>query len=124
VLPTGQDDPTECDHVHFADGVSDDRKGILPDLTIGGDVIRRVDVTIIDFVSRNELIDFNGPGTLDFDSLKFFVLNDEVLSFSDLITARDVLAGDFLTSFGIDILLFQTVSGLPVNAIETHLFAK
>jgi hypothetical protein len=36
VFPAGQYDPTERDHVHFADGVSDDRKGIPPDLTIGG----------------------------------------------------------------------------------------
>jgi len=46
VFPAGQYDPPECDHVHFADGVSDDRKGILPDLTIGGDVIRRVDIAM------------------------------------------------------------------------------
>jgi hypothetical protein len=46
------------------------------------------------------------------------------LSFSDLVTARDVLAGDLLTGFGIHVLLLQTVSGLPVNPIKTHLFAE
>jgi hypothetical protein len=76
VLPAGQRDSTECDHVHFADGVADDRKGILSNLTIGGDVIRRVDVAIIDLVSWNELINVDGPRALDLHSLKFFVLND------------------------------------------------
>jgi hypothetical protein len=60
-LPTRREgsDPPECDHVHFADGISDDRKGILSHLTIRGDVVRRVDVAIIDLVSRNELIDLD-----------------------------------------------------------------
>jgi hypothetical protein len=74
--------------------VTDDSKGLLSDLTIGGEVVRRVDLAIIDLVSRNELIDIDCPGALDLHSLKLFVLNDEVLSFSDLIAACDVLPGD------------------------------
>jgi hypothetical protein len=124
VLPAGEHDPTESDHVHFTDGVTDDRKGILPDLTIGGDVIRRVDVAVINLVSRNELIDLDGPRALDLNGLEFFVLNDEVLPFSDLVTARDVLPGDHLARFGVDILLLQAVSSLPVNPIETYFFAE
>jgi hypothetical protein len=46
------------------------------------------------------------------------------LSFSDLIAARDVFAGNYLAGFGIDILLFQAVSGLPINPIETYFFAE
>src|SRR5262249_41626810 len=99
VLPARQHDAAERDHVHFADGVADDGKRILSDLTIGSDVIGRVDVAIIDLVSRNELIDFNGPSALDFDSLKFFVLNDEILPLADLVTARDVLARNHLAGF-------------------------
>jgi hypothetical protein len=83
-----QYDPTESDHIHLANGVADDSESILSHLTIGGDVIWRVDVAIIDLISRNKLVDLNGPRALDFDSLKLFVFNDEVLSFSDLIAAR------------------------------------
>src|SRR5215469_7100367 len=69
VLPAGQDDPTERDHIHFADGVSNDCKSILPDLTIGGDVIRRVDIAVIDLISRNEPVDLDGPSALDLHGL-------------------------------------------------------
>jgi hypothetical protein len=69
VFPAGQYDPTESDHVHFSDGVADDCKGILPNLSVGGDVIRRVDVTIINLVPWNELIDLYGPRALNFYSL-------------------------------------------------------
>jgi hypothetical protein len=64
-------------------------------------------------------------GALAADGLALFVsqnvivLDDEALSFSDFVTTRDVLARDNVAGFGIDILLLQAVSGLPV---EAHLF--
>ncbi len=85
MLPAGQYHPAERDRVHFADGVTDDSEGILPNLTIGGEVVRRVDIAIIDLVSRNELIDLDDPRALDLNRLEFFVLNDEVLPLSDVI---------------------------------------
>jgi hypothetical protein len=123
VLTACEHDPTDRDHVHFADRVTDDSKGILSE-TIGCDVVGRVNVAIIDLVSRNELINLNRSRALDFDSLKLFVLNDEVLPLSDLVTTCDVVTGDHFTRFRIDILLLQAVSGLPVNPIETHFFAE
>ncbi len=67
MFPPCQYDPTEGDHIHLANGVTNDSKGILSNLTIGGDVVRRVDVAIIDLASRNELIDFDRPRALNFD---------------------------------------------------------
>src|SRR5262249_61757479 len=71
-----------------------------------------------------ELIDLDGASAFDLQSLKFFILNDEVLPFSDLIAASGVLSGDNLTGFRVNVLLFQTISGFPVNPIKTHLFAE
>ena len=65
MFPACQHDPTGSDHVHFGNGVADDRKGILANLTIGGDIVRRVDVAIIDLLSWNELIDLYGPRALN-----------------------------------------------------------
>jgi DNA end-binding protein Ku len=62
-------------------------------------------MAIIDLVSRNELVDLDGPRALNLHSLKFFVLNDQVLPFPHLVTACDVLPGDRLAGFGVDILL-------------------
>jgi hypothetical protein len=118
VLPAGQHDSTERDHVHFADRVPDDRKGILSDLTVRGDVVRRVDVAVIDLISRNKLINLDGPRAFNLHSIKFFIFNDEVLSFSNLIAARNVLSRDNLAGFRVNVLLLQSVSGLPVNTIE------
>ena len=48
--------------------------------------------------------------------------NDEILPLADLIAARGVLPENNLSGFGIDILLLQPVTGLPVNPIEAHFF--
>ncbi len=105
MLPACQHDPAECDHVQFADRSADDRKGILPDLTLGGDVIRRFNVALVDLVFWNELINVDGPSALNLNRLKFLVFNNEVLAFRDFIPPRHVLPGYHLTGFGIHILL-------------------
>ena len=57
------------------------------------------------------------------DGLYFPILNNHVLAFCDLIAAHHVVPRNDLTSFGVDVLLFQSVARFPVNAIETYLFA-
>jgi tetratricopeptide (TPR) repeat protein len=47
-----------------------------------------------------------------------------VLAFGDFVAARYVLPGDYLTGFGIDILLLQSVAGLSVDPIKADLFAE
>src|SRR5262249_11114904 len=71
-----------------------------------------------------ELIDLDSPRALDFHSLKFFVLNDEVLPLSNFVATRDILPRDHITGFGVDILLLHTVTGLSVNTIEADFLAE
>ena len=104
-----QHDPTDGDHVHFGNRVANDRESILPDLAIGGEVVRRVNIPVIDLTSRNELIDLNGPRAFDLDGIDFLVFNNEVLAFRNLIAARRVFSGDNFTGLGIDVLLLQAV---------------
>jgi hypothetical protein len=46
------------------------------------------------------------------------------LPFCDLIATRDVLSGHHLAGLGVDVLLLQSVAGLPVDPIETDFFAE
>src|SRR5215831_4007924 len=119
VLPACQHDPAERHHVHFANRVTDDGKGILPDLTIRRDVVRRVDIALVDLALRNELVDVDGPRAFNLNGLELLVLDKEILAFSDLIPSRSVLPRDDLAGLGIDVLLLQPVSSLSIDAIET-----
>src|SRR5262249_32615428 len=124
VLAPGQHDPTERNHVQFRNGVSDDGESLLTNRAIRGKVVRRVDVTLIDFIFWNELVDINGPRALDLNGLYFLILNDHVLALGDLVAAHRVLPRDDLASFRIDVLLFQPVPRFAINPIETHFFAQ
>jgi hypothetical protein len=75
-----------------------------------GNVIWRVDITLIDLVFRNELVNIDRPRALNLNGLYFLIFNDHVLALCDFIAAHHVLARDNLADFGIDVLLFQPVA--------------
>ena len=108
----------------FANRVTDDRKGILADLTIGRDVVRRFNVALVDLDFRHKLINVDGASAFDLNGVKFLVLNSEVLAFGNFIAARCVLPGNHLARFGIHILLLQSVAGLSIEPIEADFFTK
>jgi DNA-directed RNA polymerase subunit N (RpoN/RPB10) len=54
VLPACQQDSAERHHVHLANGVTDDSKSILSDLTVRRYVVRRIDIALVDLALRNE----------------------------------------------------------------------
>ena len=105
-----QYDPTDGDHVHFGNRVANDREGVLPNLAIGGEVVRGVDIAVVDLTARNELIDFDRPRAFDLHGIDFLVFNNEVLAFRNLIPARCVFSGDNVAGLGIDVLLLQAVA--------------
>src|SRR5262245_60808188 len=90
----------------------------------GRNVVRRVDVPLIDLILWNELVNIDGPRALDLDGLYLLIFNDHVLALCNLIAAHHVIPRDDLASLGIDVLLFQSVARFPVDPIETHFFAE
>ena len=70
------------------------------------------------------MIDFDGPIAFDLHGVDLLVLDDEVLAFRNFVAARDVFPRHHVPRFGIHVLLLQTVAGLPVDPIETDLFAQ
>src|SRR5215470_13722276 len=95
--------------------VTDDGKGILSDLTIRRDVVRRIDIALVDLAPRNELVDVDGARAFKLNGLELLVLDKKILAFADLIAARSVLPRDDLPSLGIHVLLLEPVSGLPID---------
>src|SRR5215472_11446153 len=124
VLAACEHDAAERHHVHLANGVTDDGKGILSDLTIRRDVVRRVDIALVDLALRNELVDVDGPRAFNLNGLELLVLDKEILALADLIASRNVLPRDGLAGLGIHVLLLEPVSGLSIDAIETDFFPQ
>ena len=97
---------------------------LLTNLTIRGNVVRRVDITLIDLGFRDESVNIDCVSALDLNRRYLLILNNHVLAFCNFIAAHHVVPRDDLASFGIDILLFQPVARFAVDPIETHFFAK
>jgi hypothetical protein len=52
------------------------------------------------------------------DRSDFLVFDKEVLAFCKLIATGRVLSRDDITGFGIDVLLFQAISGFPADRLK------
>jgi hypothetical protein len=96
-------------------GVADDRKRLLGDRLVGGDIIRCVEEALVDLEARHEAVDFDRMGALDLDGFEFLVLDHEVLPLGDLVAAALVFRVDRLAGLLIDELLAQPVP-LPLSA--------
>ena len=62
VLTSRRHHAPERHHALLVDGVAEDAEGLLTDFAIGDDVVRPVDVEIVDLGARHELVDADGPG--------------------------------------------------------------
>ena len=98
-----------------AHGLADHREGVLPGLVVGDDVIGAIQISLVDLLSGNERVDFDGVVALDRNGIEFVVFDRDVgvlgvLVAATLIGALNGLAGDF-----VDQLLAQPVAGLLVD---------
>jgi hypothetical protein len=71
VFAPRQHDPTERDYVQLRNGVANDGKSLLTNRAIGGDVVRGVDITLIDLIFWNELVNINCASAFNLNGLYF-----------------------------------------------------
>src|SRR5207247_4261593 len=100
--------------------VANDGKRLLTNRAIRRNIVRRVDVTLIDLTFWNKPVNLDGARALDLYGFYLRILNNHVLALADLIAAHHLVPRNDLASFGIDILLLQAVTRLPVDAVEAH----
>jgi len=120
MLAPRYNDTAQSNHRLVADCVADDGECLLSDLVCGRDVIRVVDIAIVDLSSGNKRIDRDGVGAFDLNLLDFLVLDLEVLALANLVAAANVLLLECLAGFGVDELLLQSVCGLFVDPVERN----
>src|SRR5262249_53525212 len=116
MLAPRQNDTAQSNPRLVADRIADDGECLLPDPISRRDVIRLLQVTIVDLGSRDEGVDSDCVGAFDPNLLDFLVLDLKILALANLVAPANVLLFDRLTGFGVDELLLQPVSGLFVDA--------
>src|SRR5215475_13848403 len=96
---------------------------LLPDVAIGDNVVRAVQIEFVDLFLRHELIDLDRAFAFDRDRLEFLGIDLEVLVLTDLVAFDDVIGVDFFFAVGIDLAVFDPMTGLFVDLMEADFFA-
>ena len=92
MLARREDDLAERHHAFLADGLADDGERLLADVAVGHDVIRVVEIELVDFLFRHELVDLDDALALDRDRLELLGVELDILALADLVALDDVVA--------------------------------
>ena len=84
MFTAGQHDASDCDLVHRADGLADDREGVVTHLAVGPQIIGADQIAWIDLVLVDELVDLDRAGRLQRDVLEFLLATSMKVSVSSL----------------------------------------
>jgi hypothetical protein len=93
-------------------------KDFAADFAVGRDVIRAVEVTLIDFRAWHEAVDVDRMSALDLDGFELFLVDFDEPAFADLVAPPFVFPVDDLAGLLIDHLLPQPVAGSLVDLVE------
>src|SRR5262249_4157187 len=118
--PPGDDDLPEPDHVLPPHRLPDDRKRILSDPVFGRQVVRAVEITLVDFRTGHEFIEVDNFRAFQPKAIELLVLDRHVFVLANLIAAPLVHALDDLASDGVNELLLETVPGFLADLPEAH----
>src|SRR4051794_32843131 len=108
----------QSDLVHGSNGLSDYGERVVADLAIRDDVIGSDDVEIINFFPRNKFAYVNCAGAFEGNAFKFLLIKFEIAVLAELVALNNVLLGDFLTAFSIDLEVPYSMPSFFVDLVE------
>src|SRR4051794_1876150 len=118
MLAAREHNACQSDLIHRPNGFSDYSERVVADLAIRDDVIGTDDVEIIDFFPRNKFAYVNCAGAFEGNAFKFFLIKFEIAVLAELVALNNVLLGDFLTSFSIDLEVPYSMPSFFVDLVE------
>src|SRR4051812_24424172 len=123
MLARGEDDLSDRHHTLLANGLSDHREGLLANLTVRHNVVRVVEVELIDLFARHEFVYLDGALALDRDGLRFFWLYLKVLAFADFVAFDDVGTLDLVASLSVNLAILDPVASLLMKLVKADLLS-
>ena len=87
---------------------------------IGRQIIRLIEVNVVDFVARNERLDLQRFVAARYCRRHFFRLEHDIVAVLDLIAFDLFIPLDWLTGLAIDEFSADTISGRPVERVESN----
>lgn len=114
----GKDHAAERDHAFLLDSLADNGEGLNAHFAVRGDVVRIVEVELVDFLFRHELVDIYRAGTFDRRGLKFLERQLDLFALLDFILFDDVGLLDFVPGAFVHLAVADAVAGLTVQLMK------
>jgi hypothetical protein len=124
MFPLSHDDAPKRNALFVLHGVADDDEGFRACFSVRRNVIGLVEIPLVDVGSRHERVYINCMSALDLEGLQLVLVDFDVLSFGQLISAALVLRFNDLASLFVDQLLTQPVPGLRVYLMKMGLLGQ
>ena len=123
VLTGCEDHLTDGHHALLSDGFADYGERLLAHFAIRHDVVRTVEVQLVDLLLGDELINIDCPLALNRDCFQLFRRKLKVFALSDLVALDDVGGFDLIAGISIDLAVFDAMPGVLVELVEADLLA-
>src|SRR5436305_13088283 len=121
MLAVRQHDARQRDAVLILHGVANHRERLDGGLAVGRDVVRAVEVPLVDLVTRDKAVDLDGMVALDLNGFQLFRFDLDIFALAHFVAAPLLVALDDVAGLGVDHLLLQAVAGLLVDHMEARL---
>jgi hypothetical protein len=89
--------------------------------TVRHDVVGVIEVELVDFLLRYELVDLDGARALDGHRLELLGLELDILALAHFVTLDDIGCVDFLFGLRVHLAVFDAVAGRLVDLMEADL---
>jgi len=103
-------------------GIANDDKRIDSSLAVRNDVVRLVEIPLVNLLNGNEIIDLGGMSAVESQSVELFVLVCDVLSLREFVASALMFRVNDPTGLFVDHLLSQPVTRLGVDLVEVSSF--
>ena len=102
--------------------VANDDERIGAHLAVGNDVVRLVQIPLVDILGGHEIVDFDCMRALELYCVQLFLVDLDILSFREFVAPALVILVDDSTSLLVEHLLPQPVARLGVDLVEMRSF--
>ena len=93
-----------------------------PAFAVGDDVVRLVQVPLVDIFGRNEIVDFDGVGALELHGVQLFLFDLDILSFREFVASALMILVDDPTGLFVHHLLPQPMARLGIDLVKMRSF--
>jgi hypothetical protein len=121
VLPARENDAADGNHFHVADGLADNRKGVVADFPIRDQIVGPDEIAGIYAGLWYELVNVDRARGFQGNVFQFLLRHLDVGVGIDLVAFHNIVVRNFLASVRVHLQVLDAVAGVSVDLVEAYL---